>query len=111
MRLDDEVQLLIKILFDPIAREDERHDAAMDMGKFNDDKVLNALMQVGSNTDEEYIVLDACGESIAKILVGRNEFRQDIIYKLAPIAQRTAIAFFKSHKPEWKFLENRGPGR
>lgn len=95
------LDLLIEILVDHNAREDERHDAAMDIGSFIDDRALNVLLQIGSNPYEEVIIQDACGESIAKILVSRNELKKDLIDHLTPIAKKTAYAFIKENKPEW----------
>jgi hypothetical protein len=66
-------------LFDQTAREDERHDAVMDIGKYDDARALNALLRVAFNSPENDFLLDACGESIAEILVGRNEFNGDLV--------------------------------
>ncbi len=100
--MPDRVDLLVDILFDNTAREDERHDAAMDLGSFNDNRALNALVIIASNPNEDNIILDACGESIAEILVKQNEFRKDIIDKLAPVARETAEAVIKTYRSEWK---------
>jgi hypothetical protein len=97
----DRVDGLISILFDNTAREDERHDAAMDIGKYDDDRALNALLQLASNPNEDDLILDACGESIAQILVKRNYFRKDMINSLAPTARELAEAYLKTRKPEW----------
>lgn len=97
----DRVDGLIDVLFDNTAREDERHDAAMDIGKYDDDRALSALLQLASNLNEDDLILDACGESIAQILVNRNYFSQDMINKLAPTAREMAEAYIKEHKPEW----------
>ena len=102
IKMSDEVKMLIDILFDPSARDDERHDAAMDIGKYNDERALKALLQIGSNPIEDIIILDACGESVAEILVNRDEFRKDALEKLTPIAKKTAYAFIKEHKPQWR---------
>lgn len=97
----NQLDLLITILIDNAAREDERHDAAIDIGAFNDDRALNVLLQIASNPYEEAIILDACGESIAKMLLTRNELRKDLIDKLTPIAKNTAYAFIKEKRPHW----------
>lgn len=97
----DRVKLLIELLFDNTAREDERHDAAMDIGEYNDDRALNALTLIATNRNEDNIILDACGESIARILVKRNEFKKEILKNLMPLAKLTAEEFIKTNKPEW----------
>ena len=99
--MSDEIDGLIQILFDKSAREDERDDAAMYLGKYDDDRALNALVQTASNLNDAYIIQDSSGESIAEILVKRNENRSDIISKLTPIAKKSAEGFIKHHKPEW----------
>ncbi|NNM44262.1 MAG: hypothetical protein HKM07_07975 [Chlamydiae bacterium] len=101
--MPNRVSLLIDILLDKTAREDERHDAAMDIGEFNDDRALNALVRLASDPNEDNIVLDVCGESIAEILVKRNELKKDILEKLDPIAKRTADAFIKEQRPDWQY--------
>lgn len=103
----DIVDLLIAILVDKTAREDERHDAAMDIGAYNDDRALNVLTRLASDPREDSIILDACGESLAEILVARNEFKKDILEGLTPTAKRMACAYFRDTKPDWiKYLED-----
>lgn len=97
----DNISLLIEILFDRNAREDERHDAAMDIGNYNDDRVLNALTIIASNPKEEDVILDAAGESIAKIFVKRGLLDNEIINKLTPIAWETADAYIRNHRSDW----------
>lgn len=99
--MSDEIDGLIQILFDNTAREDERDDAAMYLGNYDDDRALNALVQIASNINDDYIVLDSCGESIAEILVKRNEQRDDIISRLTSTAKKSAEGFIKYHKPDW----------
>jgi HEAT repeat protein len=99
--MTDQVDLLIDILFDNTAREDERDDAAMDLGRYDDDKALNALLLIASNLNENDTVLDSSGESIAKILTRRKELNKDIFENLHPIAKRAAYSFIKEVKPEW----------
>jgi len=99
--MKDTVDLLIDLLNDPTAREDERDDAAMDLGSSEDEKALDALIEIGSNFDENETVLDSCGESIAKILVKKNFFNKDILNTLAHAAKAAAFAFLKEEQPEW----------
>jgi hypothetical protein len=99
--MSDRVADLIQILLDNTAREDERHDAAMDISEFDDDRALFALLKIGSNPKEDNIILDACGESIAEILVRRGFYNKELIDKLAPIAQATANAYIKAQRPKW----------
>lgn len=88
--MKDKIDLLINTLLDYSAREDERDDAAMDLGEFDDDRALNALSQVASNPNEKDLVLNSCGESIAEILVKKGQYNQGILNKIAPTAQFAA---------------------
>ena len=97
----DKIELLISILLDNAAREDERDDAAMDLGKFDDSRALDALSQIASNPDECETILDSCGESVAKILVRRGDYRKIIFDQLTSTAKRAAYSFIREVKPEW----------
>jgi HEAT repeat protein len=99
--MPDKVDQLINILFSKTAREDERDDAAMDLGSFNDERALAALMRIASNLDEDEMILDSCGESIGEILIKREKFDSSAIETLAPIAKSAAYSFIKGMKPEW----------
>lgn len=96
----EKIDILINTLLDKTARDDERDDAAMDLGRVNHDRSLSALLQIASDPNEDEMVLDSCGESIAQILVMRGRYDQKIIEKLAPIAKNAAYAFIKETKPE-----------
>lgn len=98
----DRISLSIKTLLDTNARVDQRDDAAMDLGRYDDDQVLNALITVAFNPYEDMSILDVCGGSIAAILIRRNEFRKDIIQKLCDPARHEAESYIKNDKPEWK---------
>lgn len=98
----ERVGLLVKILLDINARIDERDDAAMDLGDYDDDRGLNALIAIATNPSEELFIMDACGASIAEILVRRNEFRKDVIKRLYGPAKHEAEAYIRNTKPEWK---------
>lgn len=101
----DEVDGLISVLLDYTARIDERDDAAMDLGEYNGDKVLDILTRVASNPSDNQVVLDSCGRSIGVILVKRDTMRPDILALLAPISKSTAIEYMKYYKPQW-FQDN-----
>ena len=92
---------LISVLLDRSAREDERDDAAMDLSLFSSDKVLNALYTVAIDENEDAMILDSCGESLANIWVKRNEIDKEKIRRLSEIAFFSAKQFIKGNKPEW----------
>jgi hypothetical protein len=99
--MTDKIDALIHTLLDPTARDDERDDAAMDLGRFSDDRALTVLLQVASNPDEDRMILDSCGESIAEILLKKDECKKEMLDSLAPIAKEAARSFLKIAKPEW----------
>lgn len=100
--MPDRVALLIDLLFDRTATDDERDDAAMDLGGYDDERALMALVTIASNpSSEDEFILDVCGESIGNILVKQRTFRKEIIDVLAPTAQSEAVAVIKIRRPEW----------
>lgn len=63
----DRVTLLIQLLMDRSARLDERDDAAIDLGDSDDPRVIDALLEVGSDPNENDGISAKCGESLAHI--------------------------------------------
>ncbi len=98
--MTDTIDLLIDILFDPTAREDEKHDAVMDLGEYNDERALQALLKVASNFTETEIILQSAGESIGRIWTESNQFDKNAFAKLHPFAQHEAEMYIKAIKPE-----------
>jgi hypothetical protein len=101
MQMKDQIELLIEILLDTNARIDERDDAAMDLGQYNDDRALNALLSIVLNPNEEKSIMDVCGESIAEIWVKRDYFDVNLYNKMVPLAQFELYSYIKGIKPEW----------
>ncbi len=87
----DKVDGLVEVLLDVNARVDETDDAAMYLGKYDDDRALNALLSIVLDPREEPFIMDACGESIAQIWTKRNYFNIDLYKKMAPAAQQEVI--------------------
>lgn len=93
---------LIRLLVDQNALDADRDDAAMDLGEeFNDEDVLEALIQIASNLDEIDMILNSCGEAIGKIWVKRNISDVDVYKKLSKLAQDGVYYIVKSRKPSW----------
>lgn len=84
---------LIEILLDHHARIDERDDAAIDLGNYDDESALRALLIVASDSLESEIVLASCGESIGAIWRRRAIWSQELLEKMTPAARREIIAF------------------
>lgn len=98
--MKDRAQLLIDVLLDKTAREDERDDAAMDLGQYNDIRALEALTKIASDPSEDDVIVDSCAESIGEICVGLNLFNEDTFRKMVPFAQKIAFDFIMAYKPE-----------
>jgi len=99
----EQVHGLVAILLDNEARPDERDDAAMYLGRYDEEEGLQALVQVASDPNEWDYILEVAGESIARILVRRNEYRRDIISKLYGVAKSEALGYMEVQRPDWKF--------
>lgn len=93
--------VLIEILLDQTAREDERDDAAMDLADFNDSRAINALAKVATDSSENYTVRSSAGNSLGCIWCDSNKFDIVLFEKLSPIARLEAFNIIKGSKPEW----------
>ena len=82
---------LISVLLDKSARIDERDDAAMDLGSFNEIEAEEALIKVVTDPDEEEMIADSAGESLSEIWERKNKIDTEIIKRLHPAAKK----FFK----------------
>lgn len=95
---------LIEILLDVRATIGERDDAAMDLHEYNNDLALSALTHVAKNKDEDSIILNSCGESIAAIWIKRNHFDKNCYKNLTPQAKNGIRIGLKYEKPQWTLL-------
>ena len=98
--MKDRIDLLIKILKDPTAREDERGDAAIDLGVYNDERALEALIIIASDPSEDVVIVDNCAESIGEICLGISQFNENVFKKLVPVAQKIVFVFIMARNPE-----------
>ena len=85
--MNTQAALLIDTLLDQSALLADRDDAAMDLGAYNDDNVLDALIRVARNKDEHEMILASCGESIADIWLARRYYNQEVFDSLTNAAQ------------------------
>lgn len=93
---------LTELLLDQHALYDDRDDAAMDLGEeFEEDDVLNALIQVGKDHNELDTILSSCGESIGAIWVKRNSFDKKCYDSLSKEAQYGIYYVLRDDRPEW----------
>jgi hypothetical protein len=75
-------------LLDRKARIDERDDAAIDIGDFDDKRALQTLIIVASDVSESEIVLASCGESIGSIWKNQAIWGDDQLEEMTSIAKR-----------------------
>jgi tetratricopeptide (TPR) repeat protein len=62
---------LVGVLLDRTRRSDERDDAAMALGGYDQPEALAALVEVASDPQSDPGLLDSCGESIGEICARR----------------------------------------
>ena len=80
---------LISVLLDCTADLAERDDAAMDLGAYSDDdRVLEALIQIAADTSQDELLHWSCGESIADIWLARRYYNKQIFDSLTAAAQQ-----------------------
>ncbi len=98
----DRIQLLVDIILDPNAKDHEKDDAAMDLAEYDDDRALQALIQVSQNpTKEDQSALDVYGETIGIYWVKRNFFPLKIYLSLKGTVRSGICNVLETKKPEW----------
>jgi hypothetical protein len=83
---------LIEVLLDASADIGDRHDAAMDLGDFDEEAVERALADLACDCGADENLADACGESLAEIWCRRGYLTEEILIRLAPVSLRIAMA-------------------
>ena len=81
-------QGLISVLLDKTLDPDnDRDDAAMDLGAYDEPEALTALIQVASDPTEPHDLLEQCADSIYAIWRRRGGADQAMVARLAPPAR------------------------
>jgi len=96
----DRIALLIAILRDRSARVDERDDAAIDLGKSDDERALAALLEAGSKSNDNEMVLGSIGESLAHIASRTGKYESSWLALLSPPVVEELIASLRALRPE-----------
>ncbi len=78
---------LIRVLQDKSIDLGVRDDAAMDLGRYDEARVLEALLQVAVDLEEDEIILDSCGDSIKDIWARKGCYDPLVFAKFAPAAK------------------------
>ena len=96
-----DLEKLVKVLLDKEVSIGERDDAAMDLSKYDDDTALRALIHIAKDKDEDFVILNSCGESIGAIWVKRNTFDKECYEKLSEDAQYGIYYVLREDRPKW----------
>jgi hypothetical protein len=99
---------LISVLLDRTAPVGDRHDAAMDLGTFDEAAVLVALIEVASDAQEDELILDGCGESIAEIWARQRMFDSPTVAGLTEPARAILLGTLRALAPNVSPLVERG---
>lgn len=97
----ERIEALRKILLELPANLGERDDAAMDLEAFDEPEAVQVLLKVGSNPNEDEMVLEKCGESLAGIWLRTGRFDPSGFSSLVGNARREARIFLSAKHPEW----------
>lgn len=79
---------LISVLCDKSARLDERDDAAIDLGRFDEPEALAALVAAATDATEDNLIVGKAGESIGEIWQRTGRLDLGLLERLLPSAQR-----------------------
>jgi hypothetical protein len=90
---------LIGVLLSRDARLDDRDDAAMDLAGFDEPEALNALIAIASAAEEDPLLLDSCGESIAEIWARRGAVDPEVIARVRAEARVVLLATIQALAP------------
>ncbi len=84
--MENHSDLLVEILLDRSARMDERDDAAVDLGEYGGNLVVEALAAVACSRDESDVLVASAGESLAMIWLRNGSIDFPIARSLSPVA-------------------------
>ena len=90
---------LIQVLLDEMAEYGDRHDAAMDLGSFDAERVENALVRVASDKTTDEDLADACGESLAEVWCRKGNVTKAVLFRLPPTILKITLATLRACSP------------
>lgn len=97
---DERLAMLVTLVTDRASEIAERDDAAIYLGESDDPRAVGALLDVGSQPDEDEVLLASCGESLGEIAVRRQIPVGDWASKLTPVAAHELTAIVSTQAPE-----------
>jgi hypothetical protein len=92
---------LIQILLDSTATDSDKDDAAIQLGEYNDDDVIDILIKVANDPLFDENIRSSCGESLALIWLNKREINIEKFLELKGMPLREAISIIKSKRPDW----------
>ncbi len=96
-----DVEALIRLLWDASARIDERDDAAIDLGASADPRAIAALVEFASDPSARDDLVGTCGESIAEIWDRTGSYDPAVIPRLMAPALREIQGWLSVDHPDW----------
>jgi hypothetical protein len=79
---------LLGVLADRTAEFGDRHDAAMDLGAFDEPEVEVALLAVASDLSEDPDIADAVGESLHEVWHRKGKSEPRLVATMHPQARK-----------------------
>jgi HEAT repeat protein len=81
------IDYLIRVLQDKFIDLGVRDDAAMDLGAYNEPRVLEALIQTATDLEEHEMILASCGTSVMEIWGRKGNYSCAAFDGFAPAAK------------------------
>lgn len=79
---------LISVLLDSSAEFGDRHDAAMDLGEFDEPEAEDALVRIALAHDQDEDLADAAGESLWQVWGRKGKRDTDLVARMHPEARK-----------------------
>lgn len=95
-------QGLISVLNNTSAEFGDRHDAAMDLGGYDEPEAEDALTKVILDPTTDPSLAEAVGESLAEIWSRKNDVNMDVLQKLSGDVLQITLGTIEARRPEWK---------
>ncbi len=95
---------LISVLLNPQAEYGSRHDAAMDLHRYDTPEVAHALARVASDAHTDPDLAAECGETLALLWVNHGSIDVPVLSQLQPAAFALAVRTLRGIDPQWDRL-------
>jgi HEAT repeat protein len=84
----EQPQGLVAVLAHRASEFGDRHDAAMNLGAFDEPEAEAALLAVASDLSEDPDIADAAGESLSEVWARKGRSEPGLIAKMHPEARK-----------------------